>query len=163
VDIEILWRTPITLQIAQKDAPEDYVIPISANKRIPEVPGVYIFCRKFGGNYEPLYVGQADNLKTRIRQHLKTNVSLMKALRDAKSGTRSVLIGEIITKQGQQSRRVLDVVEATLIAEAVDYGFSLVNRQLTSARFHRITSNGPTTARGPFSRSYSVPISRPGK
>lgn len=128
---------------------------LRANTRRPRR---LVFCRKFGNNYEPLYIGQADNLRVRIDQHLKTNVPLMRALRDAKSGTGSVLIGEVITKRGQQIRRVLDILERALIAEAVEQRHSLVNRQLTSSRFHKIVSGGPTAARGPFSRSHSVPI-----
>jgi hypothetical protein len=149
---------PINLRAAPRDARQDYIIPENFYGRIPEGPGVYVFCRKFGTNYEPLYIGQADNLRVRIGQHLKANVPLMKALRDAKSGTRSVLIGEVITKRGQQIRRVLDILERALIAEAVEQRRSLVNRQLTSSRFHKIVSGGPTAARGPFSRSHSVPI-----
>jgi hypothetical protein len=158
VDIEVVWRTPIRLRAAPKGARQDYVIPERSEMRLPKAPGVYVFCRKFGANYEPLYIGQADNLHTRINQHLKTNVPLMRALRDAKSGARSILVGEIITKKGQQIKRVLDIVEPTLIAEAVAHRNTLVNRQLTSSRFHSIVSGGPTAARGPFSRSYSVPI-----
>jgi hypothetical protein len=146
------------LKIAPEDVGQDYIVPASANQRLPETAGVYVFCRKFGEKYQPLYIGQADKLRRRIGQHLKTNVALMRALRDAKSGTRSVLFGEVITKRGQQIKRVLKVVEETLIAEAVESGCTLVNRQLTSAKFHSIVFGGPTKVRGPFDRSYSVPI-----
>ena len=158
MDIEIVWRTPVDLEVAPRNVNQDYIIPQRAERRLPDAPGVYVFCRKFGSNYEPLYIGQADNLQDRIKQHLKINVALMKALRDAKSGTRSILLGEIMTKRGQQVKRVLEIVEPVLIAEAVDHGFALVNRQLTSTKFHSIVSRGQTTARGPFSRSYSVPV-----
>jgi GIY-YIG catalytic domain len=87
MDIELVWRTPVNLNATPKGAREDYLIPEHAESRIPKKAGVYIFCRKFGRNYEPLYVGQADNLRMRIKQHLKSNVALMRALRDAKSGT----------------------------------------------------------------------------
>ena len=106
MDIEIVWRTPVDLEVAPRNVNQDYIIPQRGEERLPDAPGVYVFCRKFGSNYEPLYIGQADNLQDRIKQHLKTNVALMKALRDAKHGTRSILLGEIITKRGQQVKRV---------------------------------------------------------
>jgi hypothetical protein len=118
----------------------------------------YIFARVFGKKYEPIYIGHADNLHARIDQHLRTNVALMKALREAKNGSKVVLLAEIETKQGQQIQRVLDIVEPTLIAEAVAAGYTLVNRQLTKAKFHFVVSNGPTRARGPFDPTYRVPI-----
>jgi hypothetical protein len=117
-----------------------------------------VFARRFGASHEPLYIGQADNLKLRINQHLKANVALMKALREAKSGARSILIAEIRTRQGQQVQRVLDIVERAFVAEAVRAGFSLVNRQLVSQSFHDIASTGAKTFRGPFPPSLSVPI-----
>lgn len=159
MDIEVLWRTPITLKIAPADWGQDYYIPESAYSRLPTGPGVYVFCRKHGRSFEPLYVGQADRLRARVDQHLRTNVALMKALRAAKTGARAILVGEIVTKQGQQAKRVLDVVERTLIADAVEAGFTLVNKQLTQRNFHQILLGGPKSARGPFLRSYSIPIS----
>jgi predicted GIY-YIG superfamily endonuclease len=158
LNIEVVWRTPVDLRVAPEGVGQDYIVPASANQRLPEAAGVYVFCRRFGEKYQPLYIGQADNLRRRIGQHLKSNVALMRAMRDAKSGTRAILFGEVITKRGQQIERVLKVVEETLIAEAVESGFGLVNRQLTSAKFHSIVFGGPTKDRGPFDRSYSVPI-----
>jgi hypothetical protein len=158
MEIEVAWRTPVRLAVAPKESAQDFVVVDADEKRIPKAPGVYVFARAFGKKYEPIYIGQADNLRTRIGDHLKKNVALMKALRQAKNGPKVVLLGEIATKQGQQIQRVLDVVEPTLIADAVVAGYTLVNRQLTSAKFHTVVSAGPTAARGPFDRTYHVPI-----
>jgi predicted GIY-YIG superfamily endonuclease len=146
------------LAVAPKDAAQDFFVVGADEKRIPDEPGVYVFARAFGKKFEPIYIGQADNLRSRIADHLKKNVALMKALREAKNGPKVVLLGEIHTKRGQQIQRVLDVVERMLIAEAVDAGYTLVNRQLTKARFHTVVSLGPAAARGPFERTYHVPI-----
>ncbi len=159
MDIDIVWRTPVRLVEAPGDSNQDFVIHEGDVTRIPDASGVYVFARKHGEKYEPIYIGQAlGSLRSRLAQHLKSNVALMKALRAAKTGAKVVLIAEIKTKPGQQIKRVLDVVEPTLIAEAVALGYTLVNKQLTSEAFHTITSNGPTSARGPFNRSYYVPL-----
>jgi hypothetical protein len=158
VDITVVWRTPARLAVAPQKAAQDFVVIGADEKRIPDKPGVYVFARAFGKKYEPIYIGQADNLRSRVGDHLKKNVALMKALREAKKGPKVVLLGEISTRQGQQIQRVLDVVERMLIAEAVDAGYTLVNRQLTKARFHTVVSVGPTAARGPFERTNHVPI-----
>lgn len=159
MDIELVWRTPVRLAVAPKESTQDFLVVKSDENRIPQAPGVYVFARAFGTKYEPIYIGQADDLHKRIGQHLKSNVALMKALRHAKSGPKVVLLAEVLTKQGQQIQRVLDVVEPTLIADAVAAGYTLVNRQLTSAKFHTVVSKGPTNSRGPFERTYHVPIS----
>lgn len=159
MDIQLVWRTPVRLVKPPKESAQDFIVLANDEKRIPETAGVYVFARVFGKKYEPIYIGQADDLRGRIKQHLKSNVALMKALREAKSGGKVVLLAEIQTKRGQQIQRVLDVVEPTLIAEAAAAGYTLVNRQLTKAKFHFVVSNGPTKARGPFERTYRVPIS----
>jgi hypothetical protein len=158
MDIDIVWRTPVRLLPAPADSNQEFVIHPSDAKRVPEAPGLYVFARKHGAKFEPIYIGQADILKTRLVQHLKQNVALMKALKAAKTGAKVVLIAEPKTKQGQQVQRVLDIVEPTLIADAVAAGYSLVNKQLTNKSFHTVTSFGPTATRGPFSRTYNVPV-----
>jgi len=158
VNIELLWRTPLDLIETSPSDSQDYLLDNDSARRVPEKAGIYVFARRFGTLYEPLYVGQADNLRLRINQHLKTNVALMKAMREAKSGARSILIAEIRTRQGQQVQRVLDIVERAFIAEAVRSGSSLVNRQLVAQNFHEIASTGAKASRGPFPPSLSVPI-----
>jgi hypothetical protein len=158
MDIDIVWRTPVRLLPAPADSSQEFVIHHTDANRVPDAPGLYVFARKHGAKFEPIYIGQADSLKTRLGQHLKQNVALMKALRAAKTGAKVVLIAEIDTKQGQQVQRVLDIAEPTLIAEAVAAGYSLVNKQLTKKLFHTVTSHGPTAARGPFDRTYNVPV-----
>ena len=160
MDIEITWRTPIKLESAPQESNQDFIIHESDAKRVPDAPGVYVFARKHGKKYEPIYIGQADNLKLRLAQHLKTNLALIKALRFAKAGAKVVLVAEIATKQGQQIDRVLNIVEPALIADAVAAGYTLLNKQLTSATFHKITSKGPPEARGPFDPSYNVPVAK---
>jgi predicted GIY-YIG superfamily endonuclease len=159
MDIEIVWRKPVRLIEAPRESGQDFILKGTDEKRVPGAAGVYIFARAFGKKYEPIYIGQADNLSARIQQHLKTNVTLMRALREAKKGSKVVLLAEVQTKQGQQIQRVLDIIEPTLIADAVATGYTLVNRQLTKSKYHFIVSNGATSDRGPFDRTYRVPIS----
>jgi excinuclease UvrABC nuclease subunit len=51
---------------------------------IPEDPGIYVFGRRYGVNFEPHYVGQAKQIQKRVLQQLRTNVPLSTSLWHAK-------------------------------------------------------------------------------
>ena len=88
---------------APRESNQEFVIHEADAKRIPDAPGVYVFARKHGEKYEPIYIGQADSLRARLAQHLKSNVALMKALRSAKTGAKVVLIAEIDRSKDSKS------------------------------------------------------------
>ena len=74
---EIDWSHPITLHAARNQN-AIYTVDLEA---ILETAGVYVFARRVSGKkIRPLYIGQATNLRKRIRQQLN-NAKLMIGIR----------------------------------------------------------------------------------
>ena len=69
------------------------------------------------------------------------NLKLMTHVRDAKAGSRVVMVGEIITRPGQQIDKCLTLVERSLIRYFLSGGDDLVNIQGTQLRRHEIASS----------------------
>jgi len=109
-------------------------------ERIPDVPGVYVFGRRWGDSFEALYVGKAKNVQARVKGQLN-NLRLMTHIRDAKAGNRVVMAGSIITRPGQQIDKCLTLVERSLIRYFLSEGHDLVNIQGTQLRRHEIASS----------------------
>ena len=103
--------------------------------------GVYIFGREWGGDFEALYVGKANNIRRRLKGQLN-NLRLMQHVRDAKSGSRVVLAGVLVPRPGQQVERCLPILERTLIRHFLSEGHDLVNVQGARLRQHEVESTG---------------------
>ena len=103
--------------------------------------GVYIFGRRFGRQFEALYVGKADRIRGRIRTQLN-NLRLMQHLRTAKSGKRILLAGKLIPRRGQKLPKCLALAERALIRYFLSKGHDLVNKQGTRLREHELRSGG---------------------
>jgi hypothetical protein len=56
------------------------------------------------------------------------NLKLMRAIENAQIGRRLLLLGEVLTKPGQQIERVLDVIEGGMIEYFVACGYELINK-----------------------------------
>lgn len=131
------WSSSIKL----KDATNDNLIYKLDLDRMPRAAGVYVFGRKWGGQFEALYVGKAGKIRGRIKSQLN-NLRLMQHLKNAKAGTRVVMIGRFIGKPGQQANRCLPLIERTLIRYFLSEGHDLVNVQGTRLRRHELASEG---------------------
>jgi putative iron-dependent peroxidase len=94
---------------------------------VPEEPGVYVFARSFRKKVVPLYVGETGNLRSRLTQHLKGNVRLMKGIQNAPNGRRIFLFGEVQLKRGQNVKKVCSVLQRALIKRALSEGHDLLN------------------------------------
>ena len=132
-------------QVLLRDAgrDENLIYTVQRASSLPEAAGVYIFGRRFGGNFEALYVGQArDNIRRRVSQQLK-NLPLMLHLKKAKNGKRIILAGRFISKPGQQEKKCLVLLERALIRYFLSEGHDLVNIQGTRLKRHEITSKNP--------------------
>jgi hypothetical protein len=90
------WSRPIPLA-----GREENLLYIFDHSKLPEAAGVYVFGRRFGRNFEALYVGKAGAIRGRARGQLK-NLPLMLHLKKAKSGKRIVLAGRFIPKPADQ-------------------------------------------------------------
>lgn len=110
--------------------------------RISNKPGVYIFVRTYGDAVIPLYVGQSSTVRDRIEHHFKHNVRLMIKLQKADNGHRFIFIGRLKLGRGQQEKKVLDIVESSLIKHALTQGHILFNKQGVKPHVHTIKSRG---------------------
>jgi hypothetical protein len=109
--------------------------------KLPKSAGVYVFGRRYGSNFEGLYVGQATDIRNRVRGQ-RNNLGLMLHLKNAKNGLRVVLAGKFIPKRGQQEEKSLDLLERALIRYFLSEGHDLVNKQGVRLRRHEIKSKG---------------------
>jgi len=130
MNIDIFWHSPIDL----KDGRKDHLIYSAGNlNKFDGVPGVYMFCRLFGDDLIPLYIGKANDLEARIEQQLNTT-KLMKTIQDAPAGKKVLVLGEFRCKPGQTKDTCIRMVEKALIEHALAEGYELVNQQDTKAK-----------------------------
>jgi len=131
------WGRPIQLKDASKD---NMIYGVDLGK-VADMAGVYIFGRRWGSQFEALYVGKAGNIRGRVKGHLN-NLRLMQHLHNAKTGRRIVLAGRLVTKRGQKLPKSLVLAERALIRYFLSEGHDLVNRQGTRLRRHELASSG---------------------
>jgi hypothetical protein len=134
------WARPIVLRDAGRD--ENLIYKLD-DSRLPEVAGVYVFGRRYSRSFEALYVGQAGNIRGRVRSHLKNNLSVMLHLKKAKNGKRVLLFGRFVPKRGQQEDKCLRLLERALLRYFLSEGHDLVNKQGARLKRHEITSQNP--------------------
>ena len=142
MELNISWWPPLRLI----DGSEHNLIYMledqSSLEELEEVPGIYIFARKYKGETIPLYVGMAHNLEARIELQIYKNVLLMKALQSAARGERILLIGELQPNPGQEIVKALKITEATLIEHCLTEGYDILNKQGTKRPVHLIKFSG---------------------
>jgi hypothetical protein len=114
---------------------------------LSECSGVYVFARQFGTSVNPIYVGQAQNIRVRIRQQFR-NHPLMRGIENAGNGRRLLLQGEVITRRGQQLVHVLNVVERGLIEHFLGEGYTLLNVRGANVPSDTVTFQGNQLSRG---------------
>jgi len=131
------WTRPIPM----KDATRQNLIYSVNLEKIPATFGVYVFGRRWGNQFEALYVGKANDIRGRVKGQLN-NLRLMQHLKNAKTGRRVVFAGHVITKPGQQLGRCMPLVERALIRYFLSEGHDLVNKQGTRLRRHELSSSG---------------------
>ncbi len=135
--LHLEWTRPIPL----RDATRENLIYAVDLEKLPKVPGVYVFGRRFGSAFEALYVGKALNIRGRVKGQFN-NLRLMQHLKNAKSGKRIVLTGRFIPKPGQNKSKCVALIERALIRYFLSEGHDLVNKQGTRLRRHEVASAG---------------------
>lgn len=138
MDLDVFWNKPVDL----REDHDDGLILMCDLEDLPEEPGVYAFCRTFGDKIEPLYIGRAVNLRSRIKGHFKSSVKLMNKINDGKNGQKVVVTGELRTKSGQSVDKALVIVETALIKHAMAEGHDLLNVAGTRTAVHTVHSSG---------------------
>ena len=108
---------------------------------IPKSPGIYIFGRMFGKNFRALYVGQAKNLRGRIKQQMN-NLSLMSYIKDARNGHRVIWIGLLNAHGNSDQNKRLKIAERALLRHYVSVGDDLHNKNGVKVKRHEIRLSG---------------------
>ena len=137
--IDLTWDKPIRLKDGMKFN-QIYYCP--SLDRISNKADVYVFARSFGTVVAPLYVGQATKLRNRIDQQFRNNVRLMVGVKQADIGRRILLVGRLKLHRGQRKKKVLDIVESSVIKHALTQGHVLLNKQGVRTSVHTIKSKG---------------------
>jgi len=138
--IDVRWSQPLDLVV---DPDDQLIYVVRQIENVPEVPGVYVFARCFGDNAIPLYVGETRDLRSRLNQHLRNNVKLMRGIQKARSGRRIFLFGEALLKKGQNTKKVLQVLQRALIERTLSEGHDeLLNDKGAKTPVHTIRSAG---------------------
>lgn len=135
MNLALNWQKPLTLK-TDTSGNGIYIVPLDD---ISTEPGIYIFLRTHGRAFEALYVGKADNLRSRVKQHLN-NLQLMKGIEKAATGKRLLALAEFIPKQGQQQAKALRRIETAYIRHYLSYGHQLINKQGTKIAKDSIAS-----------------------
>jgi len=135
--LKLEWTRAIPL----KNAERQNLIYSADQDKVPASPGVYIFGRRFGGGFEALYVGQARDIRRRLKGQFK-NLPLMMHVKNAKIGKRIVLVGVFKPKPGQKAAKSLPLIERSFIRYFLSEGHDLVNKMATRLRRHEIASIG---------------------
>ena len=104
--LHLEWTRPISLRDGSR---QNLIYSVDPSK-LPKVAGIYVFGRRYGSNFEALYVGMAGDIRGRIGQQLE-RVPLMKHLQKAKNGKRIVLAGRFVPLPGQQEAKCLKLIE----------------------------------------------------
>lgn len=133
INPSLLWRKPQPLRS----------YPYAPNlDLIPKSPGVYVFYRKYGSNFQVFYVGKALNLRSRLKGQLN-NLKLMNGIKSASNGARNLACGEIVLKPGQKAASAIRAAEKLLIRHFVDEGHELINIQGVKIRLQTLKNERP--------------------
>ena len=122
--IEVKWQKPISLK-ARPITPgrlptrERSVTWRSDDHEELRGYGVYVFVRRHGSSYIPLYIGISKNVYTRIRQHFTQDQSEYIRSHIRYSGGDKMLIVGMLPSGTPNPWSVLKIVEKTLIVKAV--------------------------------------------
>jgi hypothetical protein len=100
-----------------------YELPLD---QLPTVPGAYIFGRKFGGKVVPIYVGETQNIKSRVKGHLKS-LPLMKAIENSPNGPKFFIFCTVKTNAPKRAKQHVKIIERAIILHSQAEGHVLFN------------------------------------
>lgn len=141
--IEIQWHQPLKLIDGSNN---NLILNIEELFNIHEGAGVYMFCRIYDSVIYPLYIGKSINVQKRIGQHLNS-VKMMLGIQNSQRGDKVLIIGEFISKPGQQIEKAIGIIETALIEHALQEGHDLLNDSGTKRPTHQLTFKGYMAAK----------------
>lgn len=149
--IELAWEAPLSLKPVNTGGYKFEEI----EEQLPASAGIYVFARKFGSSYSPIYIGKAQNLRTRLRAQFRSLPLMVKVknwnqvdAEDASlavSGKRVLFIARLTKPTTSISiDKALGISERALIEHALTEGYNIVNIQMTKTRYDEVESIGFT-------------------
>jgi len=135
--LSLEWTRAILL----KDATRENLIYSLPFEKVPNASGIYVFGRRYGPNFEALYVGKANKMRGRVKGQFN-NLRLMQHLKNAKAGKRVLLAAKFNARPGQKTASCITLIERALIRYFLSEGHDLVNKQGVRLRRHEIVSSG---------------------
>jgi hypothetical protein len=136
MQIELDWYEPIELGSSStlKENVKNFDFSL-----LPEISGVYIFYREYGGYQEALYVGKSENIRTRMKSHFNS-IKLIDGLIDTPKGQKKLIFAEV--KSRSDLSKALAQAEKGLINQLDDEKHPLLNRKLMKDQYDFIISKG---------------------
>ncbi|MCX0335042.1 GIY-YIG nuclease family protein [Acinetobacter radioresistens] len=119
------WQEPI--QLGEFSDESNYHDELDL-KEIPEEAGVYIFYRQFGDTQQALYVGQALNLRNRLKQQFK-HLDLMKHIKNSKKGGKYITFALLKTKSKDINHALKQAERALIIQYMGEEKHNLFNKK----------------------------------
>jgi hypothetical protein len=120
---------------------------------LPTDAGIYVFARKFGDSYSPIYIGKAQNLRSRLKAQFRSLPLMVKVKNwnqvDAEnaslavSGKRVLFVATLAKPTASASiTKALGISERALIEHALTEGYNIVNIQMTKTKYDEVASTG---------------------
>jgi hypothetical protein len=159
MDIKIEWQKPIQLTKHKKPIVDEDDLP----EKIAGKAGIYFFSRRFGPKFEPFYIGETLNIRSRLKGHLNSKKIAFVLLdidpkSQVKGGVRYFHYGYIRTGKGQNAKTCIKIAQRYLIRTAIAQGLKLININLTAVPTHSLTFIGSKKARAIYGKSAKVEI-----
>lgn len=127
MSIHATWQKSINLVKVKKG---NFIFEINIEK-FPKIAGCYVIYNQYGNaSRKILYIGQAINLKSRIKYQLN-NLELMTGINKSMKGSKKILFCTVQFKgkQSKNKKKVLNVLEKNLIKMAILDDHPLLNKQ----------------------------------
>lgn len=133
--IEFEWQSSLSLRSFTKKDEERILAALE------DEPGIYVFARRWGAGFEPLYVGQAKKMSSRIKQQFN-NRRLIEHIQKAKNGSKVLLVGYLVYNGKTNLQKSLDTAERAFIRYCVAEGHAIHNTKGTKLRVDEVISVG---------------------
>ena len=124
--IELNWLEPI--ELGSSSTLRENIKNLDL-KPIPDIAGIYVFYREYGGKQYALYVGKSENIRTRMKSHFNS-LSLIEGLENTPQGAKKLIFAEVKTRS--DLGRALNQAEKGLIQHYIDKGHPLAKQATIS-------------------------------
>lgn len=165
-EIDIVWGKPYTLDMGPGNVPcLPKLLDENDWEKIPEGHGVYFFARrhmtKDGHSYTVRYIGQSENVRTRIKQHLNNMELMLKLKHETRKGEKVLVVGELKYRAHRREsgkKTAIKIVEKALIDKIIadSKGDYLFNKQGKKLDIHSISFSGSKVGKDIFGDKIQV-------